>query len=105
LEIRHVWEKLRDVIRDRQRLVHIHEIVSLVLIADGEQYLLWERRLAGDVVKVATYSVHLTLGKSDGWTLEDERAIDHGNEDKCAKESRVSEIIICSLERVYFHRL
>ena len=102
---RHIWEKPRDVIRDRQRLVHIHENVSLVLTADGEQYLLLERQLARDVVKVATYSVHLTLGKSDGWTLEDERPINDGNEDECAKESRGSEIIVCSLECVYFHRL
>ena len=54
---------------------------------------------------VVTYSVHLALGKSDGWTLEDERAIDHGNEDKCAKESGLSEIKVGSLECLCFHRL
>ena len=100
LERCHVWEKLRDVIRDRQCLIRIYEDVSLVLIGDSEQYLLWERQLARNVVKVVTYSIHLALGKSDGWTLEDERAIDHGNEDKCAKESRVSEINVGSLERL-----
>jgi len=90
LQIRHVWEELRDIICDRECLIYIHEDVSFVLIGDSQQYLLWERQLASDVPKVVTYSVYLTLGKGDSWTFEDERAIHHGNEDTRVKESRAS---------------
>ena len=105
LERCHVREELRDVIGDRQRLVPIHKVVPLVLVAHGEQNLLQECQMAKVEAKVVTYSVHLTLGKRDSRTLDNERAIDDRNEDICAIKRRASKVIVCSLESRCFHRL
>lgn len=63
------------------------------------------KKLIREGAKAVTYSVHPTFAKSDAWTLDDECAIDHGNESKCAVESRGHEVGVYSLERVGFHRL
>lgn len=105
LGIRHVGEELRDVVRDCHRLVHIHEDVSLVLVGDSEQDFLLEHQIVKGGTRDATYPVHSTLAKGNGWTLDDKHAIDDGNEGKCAIESRLDDVDICSLESRCVHTL
>ena len=56
-------------------------------------------------MKIFAHHIYLTFGKSNSWALEDECAIDDGNEGVRAINIGLSDVIICRLESHYVHGL